>query len=103
MASKSSGANCLGMNSIFSTPMPCSAVTLPPQAMHSARISRPACQHAGDLLGIALVEEQNRMHVAVAGVGDVDDAQAVLPLDLGDAARACAAAGCAARRRPAMH
>ena len=27
------------MKSIFSTPMPCSPVTLPPQAMHSSRIS----------------------------------------------------------------
>ena len=36
---RSSGENSLGMKSIFSTPMPCSPVTLPPQWMHSSRIS----------------------------------------------------------------
>ena len=39
MAARSSGEKSLGMNSIFSTPMPCSPVTLPPTAMHSSRIS----------------------------------------------------------------
>jgi hypothetical protein len=36
---RSSGVNSFGMKSIFSTPMPCSPVTLPPQRMHSSRIS----------------------------------------------------------------
>src|SRR5207245_8893808 len=39
---KSSGENSLGMKLIFSTPMPCSPVTLPPHLRHSSRISRLA-------------------------------------------------------------
>jgi hypothetical protein len=65
------------MKAIFSTPMPCSPVTLPPQARHSSRIS-PLAEHAADLLGVALVEQQDGMDVAVAGVEHVDDAHAVL-------------------------
>ena len=39
IAARSSGEKSLGMNSIFSTPIPCSPVTLPPRRMHSSRIS----------------------------------------------------------------
>ena len=35
---RSSGENSFDMKSIFSTPMPCSPVTLPPQRTHSSRI-----------------------------------------------------------------
>src|SRR5262249_30833758 len=36
---RSSGENSWGMKLIFSTPMPCSPVTLPPTRMHSSKIS----------------------------------------------------------------
>src|SRR5205814_4235649 len=39
MAARSVGENILFIKPIFSTPMPCSPVTLPPQARHSSRIS----------------------------------------------------------------
>ena len=42
IASMSAGAKRLSTRASFSTPMPCSAVMLPPQAMHSRRISLPA-------------------------------------------------------------
>ena len=60
-------------------------------------------QHAVHLLRIAFVEQQNRMDVAVAGVEHVDDPDVVLFADLGDACERCAAAWCAARRRPACN
>ena len=41
-------------------------------------------QHALDLFGVAFVEQQDRMDVAVAGVEDVDDADAVPRARLGD-------------------
>ena len=41
-------------------------------------------QHAFDLLGMAFIEEQDRMDVAVARVEDVDDLDIVLRADLGD-------------------
>ena len=38
------------------------------------------------LLAIALVEQEDRMDVAIAGMGDVDNANLVLPADFGRAA-----------------
>ena len=70
------------MKLIFSTPMPCSPVTLPPQAMHSSRISLAGGQHARDLPGIALVEQQDRMDIAIAGMKHIDDADVVFRADL---------------------
>ena len=69
--------------------------------MHLSRISSLASQHALHLVGVALVEQQNRMDVAVAGVEDVDDADVVTSADVGDELRGSPAASCAARRRPA--
>ncbi len=73
IAARSSGEKSLGMNSIFSTPMPCSPVTLPPtrDALVENLVARQ--QDALHLVGVALVEEQDRVDVAVAGVEDVGD------------------------------
>ena len=79
--------NILFMKPIFSTPMPCSPVTLPPQARHSSRISLLAASTRWTCCGVALVEQQNRMNVAVAGVKDVDDADVVLAADFDDLAQ----------------
>jgi hypothetical protein len=76
--------NSLRMKLIFSTPMPCSPVTLPPQAMHFVENLVAGRQHALDLIGVALVEEQDRMDVAVAGVKDVGDADAYFAADRDD-------------------
>ncbi len=46
--------------------------------MHSGQNLVAGSDHPLDLLGIAFVEQQNRVDVAVAGVKDVDDPQAVL-------------------------
>jgi hypothetical protein len=51
-----------------------------------SRISRPAAS-TPDLVAIALVEEDDRMDVAVAGVEDVGDAQAMALARGGDARR----------------
>ena len=79
MAARSSGENSLGMNSIFSTPIPCSPVTLPADrdALVQDLVARQ--EDALDLLGVALVEEEDRVDVAVAGVEDVGDPE-VVPL-----------------------
>ena len=88
---RSSGENSFGMKSIFSTPMPCSPVTLPPHADALFQDLVAGRQHALHLVGVALVEQQDRMNVAVAGMEDVGDAQI-------DTSRRCAGsrAGCAA-------
>ena len=75
MVSRSSGVNCLAILWRFSWPTPCSPVIEPPEAMHSSRID------AGELLGVVglaldrVVEQHERVQVAVAGVEDVGDAQ----------------------------
>ena len=86
---------------IFSTPMPCSPVMLPPSATHASRISRPAASTRATSSAVALVEEEDRVDVAVAGVEDVADAQAVALGGRRDARAGCRARACAARRRPA--
>ena len=63
--------------------------------------SRRRLQHPLDLAGVAAVEQDQRVQVAVAGVEDVGDQQLVLPADLLDARQRAPAAWCAARRRPA--
>ncbi len=77
IAARSSGEKSFGMNSIFSTPMPCSPVTLPPTLMHSSRISWLARKTRLHLLGVALVEQEDRVDIAVAGVEDVGDPESV--------------------------
>ena len=70
-------------------------MTLPPQAMHSSSISLPAASTRADLPAVALVEQQDRMYVAVAGMGHVDDPHAVLRADFARSA----AASCGSRVR----
>ena len=67
--------------------MPCSPVMLPPSSTQARRISCPAGEDAPHLVGVALVVEQDRVDVAVAGVEDVGDAQAVALADGGDGAQ----------------
>ena len=75
---RSSGVNSCGMKSIFSTPMPCSPVTLPPSADALVQDLVAGRQHALHLIGVAFVEQQDRVNVAVAGMEDVADAHVVL-------------------------
>ena len=75
------------MSSRFSSPMPCSPLSTPPAATH-ARSDRVAgrvdpCPDAG----IAGVEDEDRMEVAVTGVEDVDHDQVVFRRDLVDLAQ----------------
>ena len=77
IAARSLGVNILFMKPIFSTPMPCSPVTLPPQVDALVEDLVAGRQHALHLVGVALVEQQDRVDVAVAGVEDVDDADVV--------------------------
>ena len=62
----------------FSTPTPCSPVIEPPSAMHSRRISAAQRLGAIERARLAAVEQDQRVQVAVAGVEDVGDADAVL-------------------------
>ena len=76
---------CSARKSRFSRPTPCSPVIEPPSAMHSRRIS--AAQRLGAIVraGVAAVEQDQRVQVAVAGVEDVGDADAVLAAERLDA------------------
>ena len=56
--------------------MPCSPVTLPPSATHASQDLVARRQHALHLVRVALVEEQDRVDVAVAGMEDVADPRA---------------------------
>ena len=73
------------MRWIFSTPTPCSPVMVPPMSMQYFEHFLGGMQHVLHLRFVAIVVEEDRMDVAVAGVEDVVDIQAVLPADLADA------------------
>ncbi len=84
IVSRSSSPNISGIEHALSVPTPCSPVSEPPASMHASRIS------LGELLGplrLALdraVVEDERVEVAVAGVEDVADPEAVLGRELVD-------------------
>ena len=77
MASKSSGLKINGICPIFSTPMPCSPVRLPPRSTHALRISWPAFITRA-VVRVALVVHQDRMNVAIACMKYVGDAELIL-------------------------
>ena len=66
---------------------------LPPQAMHSSSTSRLAAWARAVRSRIALIQQQDGMDVAVAGMGHVDDADAMLGRNLRDAAENVRQAG----------
>ncbi len=60
----------------LSTPTPCSPVIEPPWLMHSSRIAPDSSSAASAWAAIGVVEEHERVQVAVAGVEHVRDSQA---------------------------
>ena len=62
-------------------PMPCSPLITPPAATQTSRISRPAAITRGELVGVAAVEGDVRVQVAVAGVEHVRESQPVAVRD----------------------
>ena len=77
-ASRSSAENSSGMRSRFSTPTPCSPVSTPPASRHVVEDLVARRVHALPHAGLAPVEHEQRVQVAVAGVEHVhhDDARA---------------------------
>ena len=87
-ASAARPANCAHIWLSFSTPTPCSPVIVPPTATHSSRMSAAeVARRARSSSGLAGVEQDQRMQVAVAGMEHVRAAQAVLRSQRLDAAQ----------------
>ena len=101
IASRSSSLNISGIAHALSVPTPCSPVIEPPASMQASRIGRASSSARSASPVDARVVEHERVQVAVAGVEDVADAQAVLARRARRSAAAPPAASCAARRRPA--
>ncbi len=109
-ASRSSSPNCHGMKSRFSRPMPCSPDSTPPAASDARDDLVAGGVHPIEHAGLAGVEHEQRVQVAVAGVEDVHHEQVVRgrdPLDLRQhldepacAARPCRAGSSSARSGP---
>ena len=95
------GVNISGIAQALSTPTPCSPVIVPPRVDAGLEDRLGAAARARSASPRRRVVEHQRVQVAVAGVEDIADAQAVLALELVDAAQDLAAAASAARRRPA--
>ena len=76
--SRSISLNISGIRSRFSTPTPCSPVSTPPTSTQSRRMSAPKLFGLVEFARLVGVVEDQRMQIAVAGVEDVGDAQAVL-------------------------
>ena len=98
--SSSCAVNCTGIRSRFSTPTPCSPVRQPPTSTHSFRMSAPNCSGLVEALRVVGVEHDQRMQVAVAGVEDVGDLQAVAVATSRRCGAARPAAGWSGSRRP---
>ena len=77
MNARSASEKINGMKSAFSSPMPCSPEIEPPTSAQTFMISRARRHHPRLLAGLARIVEDVRVQVAVAGVEDVADAQAV--------------------------
>jgi hypothetical protein len=75
MAAISSSLKIMLMYSRLSMPTPCSPVMVPPAATQARIISRDAASTRHDELGVAAVEDDGRVQVAVAGVEHVAHAQ----------------------------
>ncbi len=74
---RSSGPNITSIRSRFSTPTPCSPVSTPPTSTHSRRMSEPNASAWSSSPGHVGVVENERMQIAVAGMEDIGDLQAV--------------------------
>ena len=85
MTATAPGPRCSTRNSRRASPMPCSAVSVPPNSSAAAVELGP--DRLGDLLGARIValEDQVRVQVAVAGVTERPDADVVASADLLDA------------------
>ncbi len=87
IAARSASPNISGIEHALSVPTPCSPVIEPPASTQASRISLASSLRPVGLALDALVVEDERVQVAVAGVEDVADAEAVLALELGDPAQ----------------
>ena len=67
--SSSAEPNCVHIGPSFSTPTPCSPVTVPPTATQSSRISAPSRSARSSSSGPPGVEQDQRVQVAVARRG----------------------------------
>ena len=103
ISARSSGVNISGMSSFFSMPTPCSPVSAPPTATQCRMISPPAATTRCKLLAIALVEQNQRMQVAVARMKNIADLQIVFAADFLDAPQRFRQAACAESRHPARN
>ena len=80
-------------------PMPCSPLIDPSSATTRSKSSRSACPRARALVGVAAIDHEVDVDVAVAGVAEAGDPQAVAPPSARRPRRTAPARGRAARRR----
>ena len=89
-----------GHQRCLARPMPCSPVIAPPQAMTCANSSSSAASTAPFGAGLSVIHHHVGVDVAVAGVAEAGDRQAVLLLQPRGEARTGLPAGRAGRRCP---
>ena len=87
IAARSRSPKSFGIEHALSTPTPCSPVSEPPASMQTSRIAVASCLGTLRLALDRLVVEHERVQVAVAGVEDARDAEAVLGAELRGAAQ----------------
>ena len=78
ISSRSASLYISGINSFFSMPTPCSPVSVPPISTQNRMISSAAALARRKLRGIALIEKDQRVEVAVARVENVSDRAVML-------------------------
>ena len=81
-----SGVNWACISSIFSIPTPCSPVIDPPTADTVGQDVLACFLRLMQITRFTRIKEDNRVHVAVAGVEDIADGQTVLLANLADIA-----------------
>ena len=82
IARRSSGLKTHGMNALFSSPMPCSPESAPPNSMTARKHLLARALDLVQDLAIAQVEKDVGVEVAVAGVEHVGHGQPVVLADL---------------------
>ena len=101
MVSRSSALNIFGMYLDLSTPTPCSPVIEPPCSRHASRIAPDTSSARSSSPRDLVVEQHQRVQVAVAGVEHVRDPDPGVGRQRGDLAPASRPARYAAPPRPA--
>ena len=76
ITSRSVGENIKGISFCFSIPTPCSPVIVPPNSTQTSRMSCPACRTRLFPWG-HVVEGDARVQIAITGMGQVGDTQAI--------------------------